>query len=120
MKDNEMESIPCDNDEGMGNDKGAGNARVAVVAMGIKETGDCGRVARLGNAGKAGVAVARARKMEGEAAGEEGNNNSGVWKWMWLLAQSINGFSWCNQLIPSTAEMSGSNVVTRNVIGMVW
>jgi len=95
------------------------NARVAVVAMGVEETDGCGGNAGSGDAGEAGVvAVARARKMEGVAAGV-GDDKTGVRKWMWLLAQSINGFCWCSQLIPRTAVMSGSRGVTRNVIGMV-
>jgi len=83
MKDIKMGHIPCDNDEGTKGAKGAGagkevdgargacDASVAVVAPGVKETGDCRRDARLGDAREAEVAVAGARKMEGKAAGEE-------------------------------------------------
>jgi len=138
MNNIETGPIPCDDDEGMEDAKGAGvakeadgageacnasvacNARVAVVATGVAGMDGCRRNARLGNAGEAEVvAMARAREMEGKAAGE-GDNKSGVWKWMQLLAQSINGFNWHSQLIPRTAVMSGSRGVTRNVIGMVW
>ena len=133
-KDIEMGHIPCDKDkdtEGAGVAKeadGAGgscdasaarDAGVAVVATGVKGTGGCRRDARPGNAGEAEVAVAGAGEMEGMVAGG-GDNKTGVQKWMQLLAQSINGFSWCSQLIPRTAVMSGSRGVTRNVIGMVW
>jgi len=91
-----------------------------VVATGVEETGSCRRDARLGDAREAEVvAITGAEEMEGKVAGV-GDNKTGVQKWMWLLAQSINRFSWCSQLIPRTAVMSGSKGVTRNVIGMVW
>jgi len=137
-KDIKTGCIPCDDDKGAGGAKGAGvakevdgargscnagmarDARVAEVAMGVEETDGCGRGAGPGDAGEAEVvAVAGAGKMEGAAAGG-GDDKTGVWKWMRLLAQSINGFNWCSQLIPRTAVMSGSRGVTRNVIGMVW
>jgi len=95
------------------------NAGVAVVATGVEGTDGCRRDARPVDAREAEVAVARAGKTEGAAAGG-GDDKTGVWKWMQLLAQSINGFSWCSQLIPRTAVISGSRGVTRNVIGMVW
>jgi len=137
-KDIEMGHIPCDNDKAMGSAKGAGvakeadgargscdagtacNARVAVVAMGVEGTDGCERDARPGNAGEAEVvAMCGAGETEGAVAGG-GDDKTGVWKWMWLLAQSINRFNWHSQLIPRTAVMSGSRGVTRNVIGMVW
>ena len=91
-----------------------------MVAMGVEGTDGCGRDARLGNAREAEVvAVAGARKLEGAAAGG-GDDKTGVRKWMWLLAQSINRFNWHSQLILRTAVMSESRGVTRNVIGMVW
>jgi len=91
-----------------------------VVATGVEGTDSCGRDAGLGDAREAEVvAMARAGKMEGAAAGG-GDNKTGVWKWMRLLAQSINGFNWHSQLILRSAVMSGSRGVTRNVIGMVW
>jgi len=137
-KDIETGRIPCDNDEGTEGAEGAGVAKeadgargscdagaacdagVAVVAMGVKEMDSCGRDAGPGDAGEAeAVAVAGAGKTEGTAAGG-GDDKTGVQKWMWLLAQSINRFNWHSQLIPRTAVMSGSRGVTRNVIGMVW
>ena len=127
-----MGHIPCDDDKGVEGAKGTGvakeadgareacNARVAVVAMGVEGTNGCRMDAGLGNAGEAEVvAMARVGEMEGKVAGE-GDDNSGVWKWMWLLAQSINRWNWCSQLILRTAVMFGSRGVTRNVIGMVW
>ena len=90
-----------------------------MVAMGVEETGGCRRIAGPVDAREAEVAVARAGEMEGAAAGG-GDDKTGVWKWMQLLAQSSNGFNWCSQLILRTAVMSGSRGVTRNVIGMVW
>jgi len=95
------------------------DAGVAVVAMGVEEMGGCRRIARPVDAREAEVARAGAGKTEGVAAGG-GDDKTGVQKWMRLLAQSINGFCWCSQLIPRTAVMSGSRGVTRNVIGMVW
>jgi len=88
--------------------------------MGVEGTDGCRRDAGLGDAGEAEVvAMAGAGKMEGAVAGG-GDNKTGVQKWMQLLAQSINRFNWCSQLIPRTAVMSGSRGVTRNVIRMVW
>jgi len=137
-KDIKTGHVPCDNDKDTKDAEGAGvakeadgaggscdagmahNAGVAVVAMGVKGMDSCGRDARPGDAREAEVvAMARAGKTEGMAAGG-GDDKTGVWKWMWLLAQSINGFNWHSQLIPRTAVMSGSRGVTRNVIGMVW
>jgi len=51
--------------------------------------------------------------------GEDGNDESGVGKWMWLVTQLTNRLCWHNQLIPNTAETSGSNGVTRKVTGIV-
>jgi len=137
-KDIETGRVPCDDDKGAGGAEEAGvakevdgaggscdasaarNVGVAVVATGVKETDGCGRGARPGDAREAEVvAMARAGKTEGAAAGG-GDDKTGVQKWMWLLAQSINRFNWRSQLIPRTAVMSGSRGVTRNVIGMVW
>jgi len=138
MKDIETGRVPCDNDKGVEGAEGAGvgkeadgaggscnadaacNAGVAVVATGVEGTDSCRRGAGPGDAREAEVvAMAGARKTEGMAAGG-GDDKTGVWKWMRLLAQSINGFNWHSQLIPRTAVMSGSRGVTRNVIGMVW
>jgi len=97
-----------------GDAEGVGVAEGAGGAVGIEETGDCGGVAELGDAGEAGVAEAGVKETEGKTTGEDGDG-----KWMQLVAQLTNGLCWHNQLIPKTAETSGSNGVTRKVTGII-
>ena len=99
--------------------EGAGGAKEVGAAMGVKEMGDCRRVAKPGDAGEAGVAEAGVEETEGKTTGEDGNDASGAGKWMWLVAQLTNRLCWHNQLIPNTAEASGSNGVTRKVTRIV-
>ena len=110
---------PFGDAEGAGVAKEAGDAEEAGVAMGVEETGDCREVARLVDAGEAGVAGAGVKETEGETTGEDGNDESEDGKWMRLVAQLTDGLCWRNQLIPNTADTSGSNGVTRKVTGMV-
>jgi len=119
MKDTWMGRAPVGKAKGAGVAKEAGGAEEAGVAMGVKETGDCGEFARLVDAGEAGVAGAGVKETEGETTGEDGNDESEDGKWMRLVAQLTNGLCWRNQLIPNTAETSGSNGVTRKVTGIV-
>jgi len=110
---------PFGDAEGAGVAEGAGGAEEAGVAVGVEETGDCGGIAKLGDAREAGVAEARVEETEGEMTGEDGDDKSGDGKWMRLVTQLTNGLCWHNQLIPNTAETSGSNGVTRKVTGIV-
>jgi len=110
---------PFGDAEGAGVAEGAGGAKEAGVAVGIEEMGDCGGIAKLGDAGEAGVAEAGVKETEGEMTGEDGDDESGDGKWMRLVTQSTNRLCWRNQLIPKTAETSGSNGVTRKVTGIV-
>ena len=114
-----MGRAPVGDAEGAGVAEEAGGAEEAGVAMGVKETGDCREVARPGNAREAGVAEASVEETEGETTGEDGNDESGDGKWMRLVAQLTDGLCWRNQLIPNTADTSGSNGVTRKVTGIV-
>jgi len=114
-----MGRAPFGDAKGAGVAKGAGGAKEAGVAAGVKETGDCGGIAEPGNAGEAGVAKARVKETEGETTGEDGDDKSGDGKWMQLVAQLTNRLCWRNQLIPNTADTSGSNGVTRKVTGIV-
>ena len=68
---------------------------------------------------EAGVAKASVKETEGETTGKDGNNKSGARKWMQLVAQLTDRLCWHNQLIPNTAEASGSNGVTRKVTRIV-
>jgi len=114
-----MGRAPFGNAEGAGVAEGAGGAEEAGVAVGVEETGDCGGIAKLGDAREAGVAKAGVKETEGETTGEDGDDESGDGKCMWLVAQLTNGLCWHNQLIPKTAETSGSNGVTRKVTGII-
>jgi len=114
-----MGRTPFGDAEGAGVAEGAGGAEEAGVAVGIEETGDCGGIAEPGDAREAGVAEAGVEETEGETTGEDGDDESGDGKWMWLVAQLTNGLCWRNQLIPKTVETSGSNGVTRKVTGIV-
>jgi len=118
-KDTWTGRAPVGEAEGAGVAEEAGGAKKAGVAMGVKETGDCGEFARLVDAGEAGVARAGAEETEGETTGEDGDNKSGDGKWMRLVAQLTDRLCWRNQLIPNTVETSGSNGVTRKVTGIV-
>jgi len=118
-KDTWTGRAPVGEAEGVGDAEEAGGAEEAGVARGVEETGDCGEFARPVDAGEAGVAGASVEETEGETTGEDGNNESGDGKWMWLVAQLTNRLCWRNQLIPNTAETSGSNGVTRKVTGIV-
>jgi len=113
-----MGRAPFGDAEGAGVAEGAGGAEEVGVAVGVEETGDCQGVAEPGNAREAVVAEARVEETEGETTGEDGDE-SGDGKWMRLVAQLTNRLCWHNQLIPKTAETSGSNGVTRKVTGIV-
>jgi len=110
---------PFGNAKGAGVAEGAGGTEEAGVAVGVKEMGDCGGVAKPGKAREAGVAEAGVKETEGETTGEDGDDKSGDGKWMRLVAQLTNGLCWCNQLIPNTVETSGSNGVTRKATRIV-
>jgi len=114
-----MGRAPFGDAEGAGVAKGAGGAEEVGVAVGVEEMGNCGGIAEPGDAGEVGVAKAGVEETEGKTTGEDGDNKSGDGKWMRLVAQLTNGLCWCNQLIPKTAETSGSNGVTRKVTGIV-
>jgi len=114
-----MGRTPVGKAEGVGVAEEAGDAKEVGVAMGVEETGDCREFAGLVDAGEAGVAKAGVKETEGETTGEDGNNESGDGKWMRPVAQLTDGLCWCNQLIPNTAETSGSNGVTRKVTRIV-
>ena len=118
-KDTWTGRAPVGEAEGAGVAEEAGGAEEAGVAMGVEETGDCGEFAGPVDAGEAGVAEAGVEETEGETTGEDGNNESGDGKWMRLVTQLTDGLCWCNQLIPNTADTSGSNGVTRKVTGIV-
>jgi len=114
-----MGHTPVGNAKGAGVAEEAGDAKEAGVAMGVEETGDCREFARLGDAGEAGVAKAGVKETEGKMTGEDGNDESEDGKWMRLVTQLTNRLCWRNQLIPNTAETSGSNGVTRKVTRIV-
>jgi len=114
-----MGHAPFGNIKGVGVAKGAGGTEEAGVAAGVKEMGDCRAVAKPGDAREAGVAEAGVKETEGKTTGEDGDDESGDGKWMWLVAQLTNRLCWHNQLIPNTAETSGSNGVTRKVTRIV-
>ena len=114
-----MGCAPFGDAKGAGVAEGAGGAEEVGVAVGVEEMGDCGGVAEPGDAGEAGVAEAGVKETEGEMTGEDGDDESGDGKWMQLVAQLTNGLCWHNQLIPKTAETSGSNGVTRKVTGII-